>query len=290
MSFDLSKHLVEFKENGFTILPQLFDQAQVNEWKRKYHELREGLYGDRIQSSYVITNMVERSPHTMLPFTANPVILNFLEMIMGPFVQIGDANFNGFAPQQKEAVGNKVNGWHRDMYGFAPHGYDYQIPRQALALTYLDDMTEETGPLRVLPGSHRKEVFINPEDRNKPHPDEVLLSLKSGDVIIFSGILHSGTPNTSDRHRIFIGGMYTYTWYRPTCNFNGPTIQRLIQKAAELEDRRMLRLLGVNGPLERSRANYGFLIPDEEKWKEWVAEDKAQLKGSVDWWKQPLGN
>lgn len=287
---DLSAHLAEFKENGYTVFPQLFDQEQVSEWKEKYNQLREELFGNHMQKTYTITDMVERAPRTMLTFTANPVILDFLELVMGPFVQIGDANFNGFASQPKEDVVNKVNGWHRDMYGFAPNGTDYQIPRQALALTYLEDMTEETGPLRVIPGSHRKEVFIHPDDKNKPHPDEEVLSLNAGDVIVFSGILHTGTPNTSDRHRIFIGGMYTYTWYRPTCNFNGPNIQHLIKQAAERNDRRMLRLLGVNGQLEKDRINYGFIVPDEMKWEEWIAQDKAALKGPADWWKTPKGN
>lgn len=289
-TIDLSQHLTEFKENGYTVFPQLFDQEQISEWKNKYHQLREELFGNRVQKSYTITDMVERSPRTMLTFTANPVILDFLELVMGPFVQIGDANFNGFTSESKEAAVNKVNGWHRDMYAFGPNGTDYQIPRQALALTYLEDMTEEFGPLRVIPGSHRKETFIHPDERNKPHPDELVLHLKAGDVIVFSGILHTGTPNTSGNHRIFIGGMYTYSWYRPTCNFNGPNIQHLIKQAVERNDRRMLRLLGVNGQLEKHRINYGFIVPDEMKWKEWIAQDKAELQGSADWWKTPKVN
>jgi hypothetical protein len=289
-TIDLSRHLAEFKEKGYTIFPQLFDQDQISQWKQTYDQIREELFGNAVQKMYTIRDMVERSPRTTLAFTANRVTLDFLELVMGPFVQIGDANFNGFASDAKEAAANKVNGWHRDMFAFAPNGTDYQIPRQALALTYLEDMTEEYGPLRVIPGSHRKEVVINPADRNKPHPEEVVLSLKAGDVIVFSGILHTGTPNTSGRHRVFIGGMYTYSWYRPTCNFDGPNIQRLIKQAAERNDRRMLRLLGVNGQLEQDRINSGFLVPDESKWKEWIAEDQAALKGTADWWRAPLGN
>ncbi|RAP78421.1 phytanoyl-CoA dioxygenase family protein [Paenibacillus montanisoli] len=288
-TIDFAKHLEQFKRDGFTILPQLFDRGQIDEWKETYQQVREEVYGDREQGTYVITDMVERRPRTMLAMTAHPDILDFLELVMGPFVQIGDANLNGFHPQPKETSAGRVSGWHRDMYGFAPNGMDYQIPRQALALTYLENMTEETGPLRVIPGSHRNEIYIDPEDQFKPHPDEVLLSLKAGDVIIFSGILHSGTPNTSNVNRILMGGMYTYSWYRPTCNFNGPNIQRLIQKAAELKDRRILRLLGVNGQIEKSRANSGFTLPNEAKWKEWIEEDKAYLNGPLDWWKEPIG-
>jgi hypothetical protein len=285
---DLLKHLHEFQENGYTIFPGLFDQAQLTEWGGVYYRLRQELFGDEPRNSYCIKNMVERAPKDMLTITANPVILDFLEALMGPFIQIGDCNFNGFAPLPKEQVAGKVSGWHRDMYGFAPKGTDYQIPRQVLALTYLEDMTEAFGPLRVIPGSHRSETYIHPDDKFKPHPDEVVLSLKAGDTIVFSGILHSGTPNTSGQHRIFIGGMYTYIWYRPTANFDGPNCLQLIKLATKNNDRRLLRLLGVNGQLEKQRANSGFIVPNEEKWKEWVEEDKAALNGPVDWWKEPI--
>lgn len=287
---ELSRHVADFKENGYTVFEQLFDQDQISIWRDRFPQLRKELYGNMEKEHYVITNMVERYPTFMLPLTANSTILDFLESIMGPHIQIGDCNFNGFPPVSKEKAANKVNGWHRDMYAFVPNGTDYQIPRQVLALAYLEDMTEETGPLRVIPGTHRKDTEIATEDRDKPHPDEQLLALKSGDVIVFSGLLHSGSYNTSDKFRLLLGGMYTYSWYRPNCNFNGPNVQRLIREATERNDRRMLRLLGVHGDLERGRANSGFRIKDEARWREWIAEDKAALKGEPDWWKTPLGN
>lgn len=288
-SIDLSLHIAEFKQNGYTVFQQLIDQKQVSIWKEKFHEIREELFGGQVQKVYTVTNMVERYPTMMLPLTANPVILDFMESVMGPFIQIGDNNLNAFAPVAKEDVINEVNGWHRDMYALVPTSTDYQIPRQILALTYLEDMTEETGPLRVLPGTHRKDTVMAEEDRVKPHPDEVILSLKSGDVIVFSGLLHSGSVNTSDSYRLLLGGMYTYSWYKHDCNFNGPNIQRLIEQATERNDRRMLRLLGGYSKVEKKRTNCGFTVQDETHWKKWIAEDKAALKGPEDWWRTPQG-
>ncbi|SEO63043.1 phytanoyl-CoA dioxygenase family protein [Paenibacillus sp. OV219] len=288
-SIDLSLHIAEFKQNGFTVFKQLIDQKQVSIWKEKIPQIREEIFGEQVKSHYTVSDMVERYPTMMLPLTANPVILDFMESVMGPFIQIGDNNLNMFAPVAKEDVLNEVNGWHRDMYAFVPTGTDYQIPRQVLALTYLEDMTEETGPLRVLAGTHRKETVMTAEEKSKPHPDEELLSLKSGDVIVFSGLLHSGTVNTSDRYRLLMGGMYTYSWYKHDCNFNGPNIQRLIEQATERNDRRMLRLLGGYGEVEQRRTNSGFTLADETQWKKWIAEDKAALKGPGDWWRTPQG-
>lgn len=286
---NLSEHIAEFKENGYTVFQQLFDQKQIAYWKEKCLQIREELFGDVDQWVYLVRDMVERYPALMLPLTANPTILDFIESVMGPQIQIGDANLNVFSPIAKEEAANKVIGWHRDMYAFVPTSTDYQTPRQILALTYLEDMTEETGPLRVLPGTHRKPMVIPPEEKGKPNPDEVVLSLKSGDVIIFSGLLHSGSYNTSDRYRLLLGGMYTYTWYKPDCNFDGPNISQLIKEAAERNDRRMLRLFGGHSHIERGRANSGFTQLDETHWKEWIAQDKAELKGDPDWWRAPLG-
>ncbi|RAP78433.1 phytanoyl-CoA dioxygenase family protein [Paenibacillus montanisoli] len=290
-SIDLTKHVAEFQENGYTVFHGLFDKEQVAKWKDAFHQHRIELFGDVVHPHNInIPDMVERSPDLMLSMSANGILLDFLESIMGPFIQIGSHGFNGLAPQPEEAVKSAVVGWHRDQFNFMPRGTDYQIPRQVLALTYLEDMTAENGPLRVIPGSHRKTIEIQPHERYLPHPDEVVLSLKAGDVIVFSGVLHSAGYNTSDKYRIWLGGMYGFSWYKhPNSNFDGPNVRRLIQQAAERDDRRMLRLLGVFGLMDQGRINYGCLDPDEVKWKKWIEEDKAAFKGPADWWKTPLG-
>ncbi len=67
----------------------------------------------------------------------------------------------------------------------------------------LDDFTRESGPTRVIPGSHRwptgPEVLINTME---PHPQEQPIIAPAGSVFIFANTLwHSGTRNLGSRGR-----------------------------------------------------------------------------------------
>jgi ectoine hydroxylase-related dioxygenase (phytanoyl-CoA dioxygenase family) len=139
-------------------------------------------------------------------------------------------------------------------------------------------MTTEFGPLRIIPGSHRTGMLLKPEEISVPHPDEILLSLKAGDVVFFhNAMLHSGTPNTSGSPRLFIGGSYNSTWMRHKDDHSGPNVQKLIEHARERNDHRLMRLFGIDDHLEK-RINSGFTISDDIRWAEWAAADKAAIK------------
>ncbi len=90
-------------------------------------------------------------------------------------------------------------------------------------MVMLDDMTEDNGPTRVVPGSHKwvpinvpdvnmaevKEIAVTPEDRKimptdptAPHPDEIHLTGKAGSVAVINGhIWHGGTSTESGAPR-----------------------------------------------------------------------------------------
>jgi ectoine hydroxylase-related dioxygenase (phytanoyl-CoA dioxygenase family) len=140
-------------------------------------------------------------------------------------------------------------------------------------------MTDEYGPLRVVEGSHRRPVTIASEDhRTRPHPEEKLLHVKAGDVVFtHCSLLHSGTPNTSGKPRYFFSSYYNRIGLPTKDNHAGPNVQRIVAAARARNDRRLLRLFGVDDLIE-ARANALFLAPDEELWDRWIAEDRAALR------------
>lgn len=281
-TYDLSKHLVEFKELGYTVFKKVHGQDEIEVWKNTYSRLHHELFESSIGGRYIIPNMMEHAPKMMLRVKANPLILDFLEMVMGPFVQIGDSVIVGFESKPKEEASNKVNGWHRDRYSIIPNGNSYQIPRAVTALSYMHDLTEENGFLRVIPGSHRKEIILKEEEIFAPHPEEVVVTIQAGDKIVFhNSLLHTGSPNISGEHRVFIGGSYFPTWHKTLDNFNGPNVQQIIRDAREKNDLRLLRLFGVDEQLNE-RSNSGVRYPNvtsnEILWKEWSMKDKSALK------------
>ena len=95
---------------------------------------------------------------------------------------------------------------HDALHDFA--ATDYRIPSGMNLLCYLQDMNAQTGPLRVIPASH---LGAPPTPVGEatwlPHPQEQLLDLKAGDlVVIHSDLIHSGTPPT-DSTRIRMYGL-----------------------------------------------------------------------------------
>ncbi|HVF10756.1 MAG TPA: phytanoyl-CoA dioxygenase family protein [Abditibacteriaceae bacterium] len=279
-SFALSQHLAEFKAHGFTVFPQFYDTELIQRWRDKFDEMQQDGIASSGRASWWYADMCEHAPRIMLPAVAHPVMLDFAEMVLGPFVQLDNLTLAGF-PSVSPAEVKGISGWHRDRWGQVPPTEAYLRPNAINAISYLQDLTEEYGPLRIIPGSHRKAITLQPEECTQPHPDEQVVHMKAGDVVVVhNALLHSGTPNTSGHTRYFFSVYYNLTWLKHTDNHSGPNIQQLIQQSRARNDHRMLRLFGVDDHLQ-ARANSGFVEPDEPRWAEWAAADKVAVKEEV---------
>jgi ectoine hydroxylase-related dioxygenase (phytanoyl-CoA dioxygenase family) len=270
--------LDQFREDGYAVLPGLYDEETMEVWRRLHRRLCEENARAEGMGSWWFGNMTERAPVEMLPAVANPSVLELLEAIMGPFVQLDNLTLAAFPPT--ENLDGKVSGWHRDRWAEVPRGPTFQRPLAANAISYLQDLDDAYGPLRVIPGSHRRPITIAPEDQQLPHPEERLVYAKAGDAVVtHNGLIHSGTPNTSGKVRYFFSVYYNLSWLRTTDDHSGPNVTRIVAEAKERGDHRMLRLFGVDEHLQQ-RGNSGFLQPDENRWAEWLAEDEAALVAS----------
>ena len=67
---------------------------------------------------------------------------------------------------------------------FAPGGGTDLLARMLTARVHLDDMTDENGPLRVVPGSHRFDRTADDE----PRPP-VVVRCRAGDVLLMRPLL-----------------------------------------------------------------------------------------------------
>jgi len=272
------QRLEEYIRDGYTVFPKVFNQEQIESWKDRYLEIvsSQRLEGDEPQ--YWLGSVVESQPALMLPAVSNPTLLDFAERVMGPFVQLDNLTFMGFPPDP--GAKNHISGWHRDRWSGVPTDGPYAKPLSCNAIAYLSDMTDKYGPLRVLPGSHRQSKVIPKKDQHKPQEGEKLIYTNAGDVIFtHGGLLHSGTANTSEDMLYFLSIFYNYSGLRTTDNHSGPNVQRIIAKAREENDLRTMRLFGVDDQVV-TRANYGYNIPEEEMWDQWITEDRAKLKKS----------
>ncbi|HZP81541.1 MAG TPA: phytanoyl-CoA dioxygenase family protein [Chthonomonadaceae bacterium] len=77
----------------------------------------------------------------------------------------------------------------------------------------IDDFTEENGPTRVVPGSHRKFAWPKAEmpDPAAPHPCEIKLTAPAGSVLVVNAhTWHGGTRNNTDRPRRAMHGYFCH--------------------------------------------------------------------------------
>ena len=192
---------------------------------------------------------------------------------MGPFVQL-----NGLTlviwPRATNDASSELH-WHRDPWGHVPSAYER--PLGLNAISYLQDLDDVVGPLRVVPGSHSQPFTMPTKARQRPHGNEVLIYPRCGDVVVMHhNLVHSRTPNQSARTRSYVSVLYNLSWLRSNSQFGGCEAQRILSLATQYNDHRMMRLLGSDPDLEE-RANSGFLSDDAECWREWIREDRSRL-------------
>lgn len=128
--------------------------------------------------------------------------------------------------------------WHRD---FTMRG---DFPLSINTILYLNDTTEEVGPTRVVPGSHRGTDKPTAAQSHDPIAEQVPVYADAGDaVFINSAIWHTGGCNHSDGLRRGIYLYYGYWWLK-----RYDAERALPWQALENADETRLQLLGVKMP------------------------------------------
>ena len=272
----LEEHLEEFKTVGFTLFPKMLEDSWVGAMRDSFEEIADRLPNPDGSRAAAFVDVLEHKPDLVLPALTNKRLLDFAEMIIGPHVQLESITYRRTAPQAPNT--NLVLGFHRDMFAEFPQEGVYHSPLLFNALSYLQDLDDENGPLRIIPGSHLKALSLTPEERKQPHPDEVIVYPTAGDVAVFhNAIVHSGTANYSKDYRYLFFLTMNHSWLKHRANYSGPISESVKARARLTGDRRLLRLLGEDEKFVR-RANSGFMQPDELMWEQWIAEDAADLK------------
>jgi ectoine hydroxylase-related dioxygenase (phytanoyl-CoA dioxygenase family) len=127
----------------------------------------------------------------------------------------------------------------------------YSSPLGINFLVYLQDMTPESGQLRVVPRSHLSGVPTPaPEDKMRPLPGEQLLDARAGDLVaLHCDVLHSTTRNTmhDGSIRYFISTYLVGFGLQHRDEFDCDVVNQLVADARRCGDRRIVRLFGQDG-------------------------------------------
>lgn len=164
----------------------------------------------------------------------HPPILDRHRAIFGDQVQLLQYDLLRQGPKSHFPL----RAWHRD---FAFPG---DIPLSVNTILFVDDITPDKGPTRVVPGSHRGAQAPPREHVNQPLDGEIGVTVPAGSAIfINSAIWHSGARNESDGLRRGIYLYYGYWWLK-----RYDAMQKLPWQAFENASEQRLRLLGAKMP------------------------------------------
>ncbi len=148
-----------------------------------------------------------KAPHLHDPAYAalvrHPRIIAVLRDLWGPDIRFDTAKLN-----MKSAGFGAAVEWHQD-WAFYPHTND----DLAAVGVMMDDMADENGPLMVVPGSHKLDVFdhhaegrfcgaMDPQRRDVDYAKAVKLIGKAGAISVHHvRAVHGSAPNVSERDR-----------------------------------------------------------------------------------------
>lgn len=208
------------------------------------HNIVAGDHLRRVQEAFDTVWSKEGAPcnqHKLLKYDVfkelieHPPILDRHKAIFGNQVQLLQYDLLRQAPGSNYPE----RAWHRDFV------FPGDRPLAINTILFIDDITEEKGPTRVVPGSHRGEQLPPADKLNVPLEGELSVEVPAGSAIfINSAIWHSGARNrsTTELRR----GIYLYYgyWWLKRYEMNEQFPWQAYENASE----QRLRLLGVKMP------------------------------------------
>ncbi len=206
----------QFDEQGFVVIPNVFGPAEIDEMRAELDRLQkiEGAYGGHevhIEPGAMrLSNLFNKSPAFMRCLRCAPT-LYLANRLLG---ELHVYSLNARNP----AKGSGQQPLHSD----TPRAYEDDY-RMVNTMVLLDDMTEDNGPTRVVPGSHKLvpinvpdinmnemsdcvmtpgEAAIVPKDPVATHPREFHITGTAGSIAVINGrIWHGGTINRNGASR-----------------------------------------------------------------------------------------
>ena len=205
--------------NGYVNLGPLLDEDQLQKMRDRYDAAieEEGARPENAEKKGIgrlVDTLVKPMNRDGLldPLFMHPRLLAVVRHILGVHLKYIGSNYHSPMP------GYGHQGIHSDfVWGVKGE------PQVVNAVWMIDDFTEDNGPTRVVPGSHRWGVHPSgdlvdgePRDPNAPVEGEVKVTGSAGSCIVYNAHLwHSGTQNCTNKLRRSQHAFFSRS-YRPS--------------------------------------------------------------------------
>jgi ectoine hydroxylase-related dioxygenase (phytanoyl-CoA dioxygenase family) len=201
----------QLEVEGYLVLPDLLDADQIAALKQETSQLETKAvdYSDRQR----YCPHLEFRGGRLTDLVAHPPTIAFLQALMGEGIVMMSFVYARSEP------GHPGISLHADgqPYGSEIFGFEGSCPWLVRVLYYLDDLTPEVSPFRVVPHSHiSMHPDANPYLRYERHPEEVMVPCRAGSAVLINHrVFHGNFPNTGERPRELLAIGYRPTWAGP---------------------------------------------------------------------------
>ena len=212
---------------GYVVLPDLLNHETLNTIREELGRLPAKAV-DYSPHQRTYSNVQWTDSPTAIETIAHSGMIEFLSDLFGDALICTSCSYTSAHPGHPGIV------IHTDSqpYGSRIFGVQASSPVLARVLYYLDDLTPECSPFKVIPHSHLSlHRDGNPYNRYLNHPEERMVTCQAGSaVVINQKVFHGNYPNHSDRLRRMLAIAYRPAWAGPI----GPVEERDSEQVARL--------------------------------------------------------
>jgi len=197
---------------GYVVFPQILDSDLIGKLK---NELADAEMTHASYSVHQARGVVQPQWHSnaAAELIGHPPMVEFLTDLMGTEIVFTRGFF------QRTHPGCPGISMHTDgqPHGSDLFGYEGSCPRLLRILYYLDDLTPDKAPFRLIPRSHISfHGDASPYVRYNSHPEEITLVVPAGSAVLVPSLLmHGSHPNRSSQPRELIQLGYRPAWAGP---------------------------------------------------------------------------
>ena len=197
---------------GYLVLPRILDAERISRIKDelKDAEMEHTSYSENQTRAVTQPQWTSRAVCELVGY---PPTVDFLAELMGPDIIFSRGFF------QRTLPGCPGISMHTDgqPHGSNLFGYEGSCPRLLRVLYYLDDLTPERAPFRLIARSHLSfHAEASPYVRYKSHPEEITVVVPAGSAVLVPAMmLHGSHPNKDTHSRELIQLGYRPAWAGP---------------------------------------------------------------------------
>ena len=210
-SLTLGERIRHLEVEGYVVLPNLLSPEHIGRIKKETAELE--TFGVDYSVHQRACQDVQFRGGAITELIAHPPTLQFLRTLFGDQVIMMTYDYARSEP------GHPGISLHCDgqPWGSEIFGYGQSCPRLVRVLYYLDELTREVSPFKVVPRSHLSFHHEgNPYLRYKEHPEQVMVTCEAGSAVLISqNVFHGNYPNIGGYSRELLGIAYRPAWAGP---------------------------------------------------------------------------